>query len=302
MALKYRMLVLLVGVLFINTPVLCAQDSETDNGYNVSTYNSMDTNKNGFIVIAHRGARAYYPENTMVAFSAAVGFKAEMLELDVQLTKDNFPVIFHDTMLDKKSNGKGLVSDYTLAQLQELDAGSWFDEKFKGEKIPTLAQVLEYAKGRISVNIEIKTEAVKDDALYNSEDSVEKQVVALVNMLDIKSKVMVSSFDYRAVKRIKELDPDIYTAILYDKMQSKGLNPKELVDLYHVDAFNCSGRELNKTWLEILNQNKIPFFVYTINDASQMKKVIEAGARGIFSDKPDVLKQVSDEMFPSKTE
>ena len=287
---------------YLNIPAPFAQSSESMNGYDVSTGNIMDTNKNGFVVIAHRGARAYYPENTMAAFRAAVELEAEMLELDVQLSKDNVPVIFHDTKLDKKTNGTGLVSDYTLVELQQLDAGSWFDQKFKGEKIPTLRELLEYAKGKISVNIEIKTEAVKDDSLYKSENSVEKQVVALVNALEMKNSVMISSFDYRAVKRIKELDPEIYAALLYEKVQSKGLNPKELVDLYHADAFNCSGRELNKTWLEILNENKIPFFVYTINDASQMKMVIEAGAKGIFSDKPDLLKQVSDEMLPSKTE
>ncbi len=263
---------------------------------------SMDIINKGFIVIAHRGARAYNPENTMSSFRAALDLDADMLELDVQLSKDNIPVVFHDTKLDKKTNGTGLVSDYTLAQLQELDAGSWFDDKFKGEKIPKLVELLEYAKGRISVNIEVKTEAVKDDTHYNSENSVEKQVVALVNALGMKGSVMVSSFDYRAVKRVKELDPEIYTALLYEKKQSKGLNPKELVDKYNADAFNCNGRELNKSWLEILNENNIPFFVYTINDASQMKMVIEAGAKGIFSDKPDLLKQVSDEMFSSKTE
>ncbi len=299
---KYRILALQLVMLGINTFVLYAQGSIMKYEHKSLIKNTMDTNDNGFIVIAHRGARAYYPENTMAAFRAAIDFDAEMLELDVQLSKDNIPVIFHDTKLDKKTNGSGFVSDYTLEQLQELDAGSWFDEKFKGEKIPTLVELLEYARGRISVNIEIKTEAVKDVALYNSENSVEKQVVALIKALGMKSSVMVSSFDYRAVKRIKELDPEIYTALLYEKEQSNGLNPKELVDLYHVDAFNCSGRELNRKWLDILNHNEIPFFVYTINEATQMKKVIEAGAKGIFSDKPDLLKQVSDEMFPSKTE
>ncbi len=299
---KCRTLIFLAVMLYINTLTLQAQNSAVNNGDKSTTKITMDINNNGFIVIAHRGARAYYPENTMVAFRAAVDLKSDMLELDVQLSKDNVPVVFHDTKLNKRSDGKGLVGDYTLSQLQELDTGSWFDKKFKGEKIPTLEQVLEYAKGKISVNIEIKTEAVKDDTLYKAENSVEKQVVTLVNALDMKGSVMVSSFDYRAVKRVKELDPEIYTALLYEKKQSKGLNPKELIDLYQANAFNCSGREINKKWLEILKSNNIPFFVYTINKASQMKKVIEAGAKGIFSDKPDLLKQVSDEMFPPKTE
>lgn len=257
----------------------------------------MASIENNFVVIGHRGAAAYFPENTIPSFLGAIELKADMLELDVQLTKDNIPVVFHDTKLDKRSNGRGLVADYTLSELQQLDAGLWFGSQFKGEKIPTLREVLELIKGRILINIEIKTEAVLADADYNPETSVEQQVVDMVNELGIKDEVMVSSFDYRAVKRVKEIDREIYTGLLYDKAQSKGLNPKQLVDLYAADAFNCSARLLSKSWIKLLNENNIPFFVYTINRKRQMRKVINAGAKGIFSDKPDVLKEVSDKLL-----
>ncbi len=274
-----------------------AQDMHKNESEKLGLEVKMASLENDFVVIGHRGAAAYFPENTISSFEGAIELKADMLELDVQLTKDNIPVLFHDTKLDKRSNGKGLVADYTLSELQQLDAGSWFGSQFKGEKIPTLREALERIKGRILINIEIKTEAVLPDADYNHETSVEKQVVDMVNEMGIKDEVMVSSFDYRAVKRVKEIDREIYTALLYDKAQSKGLNPKQLVDLYAADAFNCSARQLSRGWIKMLNENNIPFFVYTINRKRQMRRVIKAGAKGIFSDKPDVLKEVSDKFL-----
>ncbi len=256
----------------------------------------MDKNNDGFIVIAHRGASAYYPENTMAAFRGAVNIGADMIELDVLLSKDNIPVVFHDAMLDKKSNGKGLVSEYTVQELKELDAGSWFDPKFRGEKIPTLEEVLIYTKDKIAVNIEIKTEAVFEEY----ENGVERKVIDLVRKYELTDKVIISSFDYRVIKRFDALAPEIKTALLYERRQSHGRRPAELVEDYQADAFNFSIREMADSWTQSLNDQKIPFFVYTINDPEVMKTVINRGAKGIFTDKPDVLKRVAEEVIIKK--
>ncbi|MFY0683940.1 MAG: hypothetical protein JXR20_05255 [Balneola sp.] len=246
-----------------------------------------------FIVIAHRGASGYYPENTMSAFKAAIEMKADMIELDVLLSKDNVPIVFHDEKLDKKTNGEGLVQNLTLSELQKLDAGLWFDKKFEGEKIPTLREVLEYCRNKILVNVEIKTEAVSE----NEHGGVEERVMNIIKDLGVEEQIIISSFDYRVIERITKSNSKIRTALLYEKKQSKKRSPVDLVKDYQVDAFNFNIRQLNDDWASQLNYSEIPFFIYTVNDEEKMRKVMEAGAKGIFSDKPDLLKKVADQIY-----
>jgi glycerophosphoryl diester phosphodiesterase len=245
-------------------------------------------NDDGFVVIAHRGASAYAPENTHSAFRLAIEMKAEMMELDVSISKDGIPVVVHDETVDRTTSASGNVGDFTLAELKELETGAWFDEKFDGEPFPTLEEVLAYTKDKIAVNIEIKSEAVTDEA----EGGVVEKAIQIVKAAGVESQVIFSSFDYRVMEHLNELAPEISKAILYEKSQSGKLLPSELVQKYKVDAFNCSHRQLSKKWLADLNQHGIPFFVYTVNEEKLMKKVIGMGATGIFSDHPDVLKQV----------
>lgn len=245
-------------------------------------------NGDGFVVIAHRGASAYYPENTMAAFKGAVEMKAEMIELDVMLTKDGVPVAFHDAMLEDHTNGDGQLASYTLKELQELDAGSWFDPKFADQKIPTLEEVIAFASGKISLNIEIKTEAVTDEI----HGGVEEKSLELVKKYGMENHVLFSSFDYRAIAHIKELNPDMPAAILYEKKQSEKKLPSELLAEYNADAFNCSYRQLNTRRFKDIRKNNIPVFIYTIDRPSRMRKLLKMNVTGIFTNKPDVLWKV----------
>ncbi|MEP0007448.1 MAG: glycerophosphodiester phosphodiesterase family protein [Balneola sp.] len=252
----------------------------------------MNFSKKRFYTIAHRGASAYYPENTMSAFKAAVDMKADMIELDVLLSKDNIPVVFHDERLDEKTNGSGLVCDHTLSDLKKLDAGSWFDTKFKNERIPTLREVLEFSRNRILVNIEIKPEVVTE----KEESGIVELVLNLVEELGMEEVVMISSFDYRVLERLSKRETNIKSALLYERVQSHGREPSRLAKDYNIDAFNCSEHQLIDNWVLQLNNNKIPFFIYTINDELNMKSLIQVGAKGIFTDKPDVLNKVVEEV------
>lgn len=241
-----------------------------------------------FIIIAHRGASAHYPENTMIAFRKAVEMNAEMIELDVALSKDGVPVVFHDTRLNQHTNGRGYLTNHTLDELKQLDAGSWFGPQFSGQTIPTLREVIAFASDTIALNIEIKPEAVSDSIA----DGIEKKVVELVEEFDMQNHVLFSSFDYRALLHFKELAPQVPVALLYSRGQSNHLLPNQLVKKYNVDAFNCSYRQLSKKWIANLNQYRIPSFVYTINSKRRMQKLIEAGVNGIFTDKPNLLRNV----------
>ncbi|WP_409377624.1 glycerophosphodiester phosphodiesterase [Gracilimonas aurantiaca] len=246
-----------------------------------------------FIIIGHRGASAYAPENTMSAFRMAAEMGAEMIELDIVLSKDGVPVVIHDETLDRTTNAKGLVSDYTLEELKMLDAGSWFSDEFKGEAIPTLEEVLEWAKGRVSVNIEVKTEAVTDEA----EGGIESKALALVDKFGMREHVIFSSFDYRSASHIGALAPDVAKAILYEKSQSKGKSPADLAEEYSIQAFNCSFRELKSGWMSDMLAKEVPVLIYTVNDKKRMRSLINRGVSGIFSDKPDLLREAVENLW-----
>lgn len=253
-------------------------------------------NEKQFLAIAHRGASRYAPENTMSAFRKAHKMGADMIELDVQLSKDGIPVVFHDAKLENHSNGKGLVSSFLFDELQQLDAGKWFSDEFIGEKIPSLYQVLDWACDKILVNIEIKTEAVKE--AY--ENGIEKKVIELVRQTGMEKYIIISSFDYRAVERIKKMEPDILTGLLYFKKESGKRGPVELLIDYQADFFHCGKSEMGRNWREKLDKEDKRFLIYTVNRKKAMRIWLKKGAFGIFTDKPDVLKAEASEFF-SKT-
>ncbi|MGM0545864.1 MAG: glycerophosphodiester phosphodiesterase [Bacteroidota bacterium] len=248
-----------------------------------------------FFIIAHRGASAYYPENTMIAFEKAVELGANMIEIDIALSKDGVPVIFHDAKLNQHTNGKGRLRNFTLQELKKLDAGSWYSARYSGQKIPTLEEVLAFASGTIALNIEIKPVAVSN----NFESGIEQKALQLVKKYNMENHVLFSSFDYRALHHLKELGPEIPVALLYEKKQSRKLLPNQLVKKYQVDAFNCSIRQLKKKWIADLNEHQIPSFIYTVDKKSQMRKLIKAGVVGIFTNKPNVLREVVKEFYPT---
>lgn len=244
--------------------------------------------KHDFSIIAHRGASAYYPENTLVSFAGAINMAADMVELDVQLTADGEVVVFHDEKINRCTNGKGAIADYTLVQLKKLDAGSWFDKKFAGVRVPSLAEVLELCKNKIAVNIEIKTEAVTDKI----SGGIEEKCLKIVDQSGMRDHVVFSSFDPRAIQHIKQIDRLSPVAVLFEKKYYGASLPSQVVESLGADAFNCSVRELGKKWLADLKDHGIPVNVYTVNDEKNMIRLLTLGVSGIFTNHPDILKNV----------
>ncbi len=246
-----------------------------------------------FAVIAHRGASADYPENTLVSFEAAIAEGADMVELDVQLTSDGEVVVFHDEKISRTTNGRGRVGEHTFLQLRRLDAGSWFNKKFRGEKIPLLAEVLDLCKDRFAVNVEIKTEAVTDAA----SDGIEEKTLTIVDRAGMREHVVFSSFDPRAVLHVKQIDAARAVAVLFEKKYYGTAAPSRVVEQLGADAFNCSWRELDAAWLLDLKQAGIPVHVYTVNTPGRMKRLIKMGVEGIFTNRPAVLKKVLEDSW-----
>lgn len=241
-----------------------------------------------FYVIAHRGAKSDYPENTMPAFKAAVRRGANMIELDVRLSGDGVPVVIHDATVNRTTDAKGKIAAYTADQLQQLDAGSWFRRRYAGWSIPLLEQVIQWLPDDIALNIELKP--LKGNA--GRHGGIEEKCVNLVKRYGIEDKVLFSSFNYESVHHIESMNPELATGILYKKRQSGNLLPSELVARYETDAFHCSKDQLNKHWIQNLNFHNIPFLIYTVNREKGMQHFYQQGAAGIITDNPEQLYRV----------
>ncbi len=151
------------------------------------------------LIIAHRGYKKKYPENTLAAFQAAMDSSVPMIELDVTLSRDRKLVVIHDASLDRTTNGQGAVRAHTLEALKQLDAGSWFHPDFAGLRLPELAEVLKLVNGRVVTNIEIKSYAYE---AHHPPDAIEKQVVELVKKTKMQDSVLISSFDCKILEQI----------------------------------------------------------------------------------------------------
>jgi glycerophosphoryl diester phosphodiesterase len=245
-----------------------------------------------FTIIAHRGASAYFPENTLPSFEGAIAMGADMVEFDVQLTADKEVVVFHDENISRCMNGKGRIADHTLAQLKKLDAGNWYGKDFKDTRIPTLAEALSVCKNKIAVNIEIKTESVSKMFF----GGIEEKCLKIVKQDGMNDHVVFSSFDPRAIMHLKQIDNNVTVAVLFEKKHYGSKLPSDIIESVGADAFNCSSSEFNQKWLANVKLNNIPVNIYTVNDAKNMRRFINMGVSGIFTNKPDILKRVAAEI------
>jgi glycerophosphoryl diester phosphodiesterase len=159
-------------------------------------------------VLAHRGASAYAPENTLAAFRLAIEQRADWLELDVQQTKDGQLVVFHDLRMERTSNGHGALRDLTLEQVQQLDAGSWYGPQFAGERIPTFEEVVALAQAN---GIRIFPE-IKDPRLY---PGIEERMAAVISAYEYEDSTIVQSFDMTSLDRLRQINPHLKLAALY---------------------------------------------------------------------------------------
>src|SRR5206468_4882936 len=162
--------------------------------------------------VAHRGASARAPENTLAAFREAIRLGADAIELDVQLSADGVPMVIHDLTVDRTTNGHGSVASFASRDLRRLDAGAWFSSRFKGERVPTLEEALECARGRCGLNVEIKEagggRGGRRAALPGPTGLVARAVARAVARVGFKDLLIVSSFSGRALGEARAAMPE----------------------------------------------------------------------------------------------
>lgn len=231
--------------------------------------------------IAHRGYRAMYPENTLAAFRAAVEAGVQMIELDACLSKDRKVVVIHDDTLDRTTDGSGRVCDFSLAELKQLDAGSWFDSGFAGERIPTLAEVLDMVLPHVTVNIEIKPEAFEP---HSPADAIEHQVMDLIWERSAQTAVLISSFEHRILERISFFPDAPALGVLTEHGRAEEIVP--LCQSIKAFCWNPDYICLNRQQINRMHQAGFRVFPYTVNEKEEIEKLLEMGADGVFTDDP----------------
>ncbi|MCP3763568.1 glycerophosphodiester phosphodiesterase [Domibacillus sp. A3M-37] len=232
------------------------------------------------VIFAHRGASGTHPENTMTAFQAAVEKGADGIELDVQLTSDGEMVVIHDETVNRTTDGKGAIEQMTAEEVASLDAGSWFHEKFAGEKIPTLDEFFAWASGNsLQINVELKTNKVP----YHG---IEKKVLDLIEHYNMRGRVIISSFNFDSIKRVVELDPYIAVAGLVWKMRRDVLDKAK--DLGLTALHTQVSFALSEYGKEAIDSGML-LRLYTINEVKEWNRINESGVpiEAIITDFPE---------------
>jgi len=268
--------------------------------------------------IAHRGASAYAPEHTLAAYRLALTMKATFVEPDLQVTKDGVLICMHDTSLERTTNVKKvfpnrsrevkgkkqwLVADFTLAEIKQLDAGSWFHGKFEGEKVPTLQEMIDVVKGQAGIIPETKSpESYEQHGL-----AMEKLLMELLKKngldkkgADPKTPVVIQSFSLSSLQKMrKELQCELPLLLLYTRAEKDTFSPENLKKLkLEVDGVGPS-KSIVLQYPEMVkacHNAGLPVTIYTCRARNteklsevknEMQKFLNLGVDAIFTDNPD---------------
>lgn len=238
------------------------------------------------VLIAHRGDKTRYPENTLASFSAAIKAGAEMIELDIALSRDRKMVVIHDDTVDRTTNGTGAVNELTLAELQELDAGSWFDPVFSDQGIPTLKEVMKLVDGCATVNIEIKKSAFEDPA---PADAIEVQLLDLIDEMGLDDIVLISSFENRFLERISIAGPGLALGAI-------SLEPADQTTPTVLKKLGCYSwhgwcETMTKEQIRLMHDEGFKVFSFTVNEPEMFDRLKGFGIDGVFTDDCLLLRQ-----------
>ncbi|MGD2104163.1 MAG: glycerophosphodiester phosphodiesterase family protein [Anaerolineae bacterium] len=235
--------------------------------------------------IAHRGASRIAPQNTLAAFRKALEIGVDGIELDVRLCADGVPVVIHDATVDATTDGTGRVDALTLGQLKQLDAGSSFDSSFAGERIPTLAEVLQILGDKLLLNIELKGIGPLDRGL-------EQVVVDLLQRYSLEPSALLSSFNLLALRRVQQMTPGVSTGLLCARgplsvtRLGRFFMPEPITALHpHHTIVN----RRNVAWARARN---LRVHAWTVDDIADMRRLISCGVDGIITNVPDRLQRL----------
>jgi len=238
------------------------------------------------LVWAHRGASGYAPENTLEAFQKAIDLKADGIELDVQMTKDGQLVIIHDETVNRVSDAKGWIKDYTYEEIKKLNVNKKFPE-YDTVKIPSLEEVYCLMKDtELVINVEIKNGIV----FY---ENIEEKILELTKKMGLQERVVYSSFNHYSVMKLKKLDPTVKTGFLYGDGY---LDMPEYASRHGVDALHPAFYNLQYTnFIKDCKARNIEVRPWTVNEIEDMEMLCENEINAMITNYPDIGRKVVDE-------
>ena len=229
-------------------------------------------------ITAHRGASAFYPENTMAAFRGAWEQGADWTELDVQQTKDGQLIIMHDPNTRRTTGVPGNVWDMTYEQISKLDAGSSFSREFAGEPVPLLSEVCQYARDAgVRLNIELKP--------TGHETNFEQSVIDVIREYELVDRCVITSQVYGTLRRVKECDPEV-TTVYVTSLAYGAVN-----HLSAADHFSLMASSATKTMVSRMHNVGKQVYAWTVNNARSMNRMIERGVDNIITDNVELARQ-----------
>lgn len=256
-------------------------------GLNLSYVYSVFTGKANFrlalfqnpTVMAHRELSADAPENTLYAFSDAISVGADFIELDVQQTRDGVLVVMHDSNLKRTTGVNKDIWDVDYADIQNLDAGSWFDPAYANARIPTLEETLQFVDKRAKLNIEIKP-------TKHGSDTLEQDVAELITQYQYTDACYVTSFSYGSLKKVKEANPEIRTGYLMSVAYG------QFYSLKYADAFSLNKVFVTSQVVNAAHQQGKQIFAWTVNGMSEVRSLCNLHVDSIITDDPVMVQNV----------
>jgi len=249
--------------------------------------------------VGHRGASGYAPEHTIPAYELAKDMKADYIELDLQMTKDGHLVALHDETLDRTTNGTGYVKDHTLAEIKQLDAGSWFNEAYpqyakpgyKGLKVPTLEEVLDHFGHSVNYYIETKSPETYPGMEEKLLETLKRH--HLIGPNAKPGQVIIQSFSPDSLKKVHQLDPGIPLVQLLWYEQPAQITDQELSEIHtYAIGVGPNFNKIDRAYVQKVRQHGLLIHPYTVNEKADMKRLIDWGVTGMFTNFPDRLHEV----------
>lgn len=244
----------------------------------------FDTQKYSFPwKIAHRGFSSEYPENTLVAFKAALDCGVPMIELDVTLSRDRKLIVIHDDDLERTTNGQGPVNQHTLTELKKLDAGGWFHPRFAGERLPELAEVFDLVAGKAFINIEIKPGVYES---HHPPDAVEHQVVELARRKQAFASILISSFDVNVLQQLSSIADAPALGVLSPHPADSDV--LKMCRSLNALSWHPDQRILSPDQVEMMHSAGIRVLPYNASSTEEIARMKAMQVDGIFCDDPSI--------------
>ena len=256
------------------------------------------------LIVAHRGASRIAPENTLAAFSRAIDDGADAIELDVRLIADGNVVVFHDSRLERTSDGAGKIERRSLDELKGLSAGSWYHPVFSGEQIPTLDDVFELIRHRVGVNIELKSDRLPLRGLRPRRlplrglgrpggamprGEIVHQVLRIIRRHRMEHLVLLSSFHHRLIRLAHSLRSGIATGFLFHTITAFGRAPLLRTRRGSGDYLIVNGSSCSRRLVARAHAADIRIGEYTINSSRRLRRAVRFGVDAVYTDDPAAI-------------